>query len=100
MGSTPLRKVFETAFGLPASFGALDLDTQLATFRARAEKTLGVANVSQFSDPVQLDKVLRQFLLRSQAVAGLSSSAPGASALQLLQATGASSASGLLSLLR
>ena len=100
MGSTPLRKVFETAFGLPASFGALDLDTQLATFRARAEKTLGAADVSQFTDPAQLDKVLRQFLLRSQAVAGLSSSAPGASALQLLQATGASSASGLLSLLR
>jgi len=99
MGSTPLRKVFETAFGLPPSFATLDLDTQLTTFRARAETTLGTANVSQFTDRVPLDKLLRRFLLRSEATAGLSSSAPGASALQLLQATSASSASGLLSLL-
>ena len=31
MGNPPLRKVFETAFNLPQSFGTLDLDKQLET---------------------------------------------------------------------
>ena len=37
MANKPLRRVFETALGLPQSFGTLDLDRQLSTFRQRSD---------------------------------------------------------------
>ncbi|MDT8857994.1 DUF1217 domain-containing protein [Paracoccaceae bacterium Fryx2] len=85
MGNTPLRKVFETALGLPSSFGSLDLDQQMTTFRARAEKMFGSSEVSQFADPKKLDSLMRQFLARSDSSAGVSLLTRGAGALQLLQ---------------
>lgn len=99
MGSPPLRQVFEKAFGLPTSFAALNLDKQLTTFRARAEKTFGNGDISQFTDPKQMDKLIRQFLVRSETAAAISPSAKGASALQLLQGAGPSTATGALFLL-
>lgn len=36
MGEPPLREVVQTALGLPKSFGALDVDRQLVTFKVRA----------------------------------------------------------------
>ncbi|MDP4032551.1 MAG: DUF1217 domain-containing protein [Pseudorhodobacter sp.] len=100
MGSPPLRQVFEIAFGLPKSFAALDLDRQLSTFRSRAEKAFGTADLSQFSEPAQVDKLVRRFLVRSEAAAGFSSTTKGAAALQLLQAPRQSSTVAVLSLLR
>lgn len=37
MGNPPIRKVFETAFGLPKSFGLLDVDKQRDVFREKQE---------------------------------------------------------------
>ncbi len=65
MGRPPLRKVFETAFGLPSSFAAIDLDTQLKTFRARAEQAFGNSDISRFSDSSEREKLIRLFLLRA-----------------------------------
>ncbi|MDP3341310.1 DUF1217 domain-containing protein [Frigidibacter sp.] len=84
LGSAPLRSVFQTAFGLPTSFAAIDLDQQLGTMKSRADRYLGSSEVAQFSDPAQVDDLIKLFLLRSQAqqVASISS---GAAALTLLQ---------------
>lgn len=77
MGTPPLREVFETAFGLPTSFGTLDVDRQLEVFKERAQGTFGDEGVAQFSDPEAMDELTRLFLARSQiaqsANAGLSS---------------------------
>ncbi len=85
MGNPPLRSVFETALGLPSSFGTLDLDLQLVGFRERAESVFGDSEVSQFSDPEKLDELNRMFLVRSQINAGGGFMSSGSIALTLLQ---------------
>lgn len=67
MGQPPLRKVFETAFGLPPSFASLDLDQQLGVFRERANSFFGSGEVAQFSQPEALEDLTRLFLVRAQA---------------------------------
>ena len=85
MGNPPLRKVFETALGLPTSFGALDLDLQLSGFRERAEAVFGDGEVAQFSNPEKMDELNRVFLVRSQINAGSAFLSSSSIALTLLQ---------------
>jgi hypothetical protein len=85
MGSPPLRKVFETAMGLPASFGTLDLDLQLAGFRRAAMRTFGNPDVAQFADTEKQEDLTRLFLVRSEINAGAASMSSGQVALTLLQ---------------
>lgn len=88
MGSGPLREVFETALGLPKSFGSADLDQQLGVFKERAEQYLGSDDPAMFSDPEKVDDLIRLYTIRAEVAAGISSSAPGATALTLLQNSG------------
>lgn len=79
MGTPPLREVFETAFGLPASFGTLDVEQQLEAFREKAEAAFGSPDVGQFTDPEALEALNRRFLARAQIEQGfgLDTSAAG-----------------------
>ncbi|MEH7828651.1 DUF1217 domain-containing protein [Gemmobacter denitrificans] len=100
MGSPPLRSVFETAMGLPASFGSIDLDQQLTVFKERSAKLFGSGNVADFVKPEVQEKLIRQFLIRSDLASGnISGLTKGAGALALLQSR-QSSASNILTLLR
>lgn len=85
MGMLPVRKVFETALGLPSSFGALDLDLQLKTFKEKAEKVFGSDEVSQFSDPEKQEHLVRLFLVQSDIRNGSAATSSGAVALALLR---------------
>jgi hypothetical protein len=85
MGNPPLRKVFETAFGLPTSIGTLDLDQQLGAFREGAQRVLGTSTFKDLKDPARVDELVRAFTLRNQIAAGPSTLTPGAAALVLLQ---------------
>jgi hypothetical protein len=90
MGAPPLRKVFETALGLPASFGRLDIDRQREVFAERAERQLGSGRIADLADPDRREGLIRRFLMRAEASVAL---APGmgsgaATALTLLQAGG------------
>lgn len=85
MGNTPLRTVFETAFGLPTSLATIDLDQQIDAFQAASERVLGSSEISQFSDPEAVDKLIQAFTLRSQIAAGPTALTPGATAITLLQ---------------
>lgn len=73
MGSKPLRAVFEKAFGLPASFGQLSLDRQLSEFKDKAVSTLGSSAPNVVSEEANVDKIIRNFLLRSQISSNASS---------------------------
>ena len=84
MGTPPLRKVFEVALGLPASFAQLDLDRQLDIFRDRSERQLDIARLSDLADPERLDGLIERYLLRDQ-VAGMQAQSSNAIALALLQ---------------
>lgn len=84
LGSKPLRKVFETALGMPSGFAGLDLDRQLGMLRDKADRAFGSASAAQFSDPAMVDKLIQRFLVRAQATSGASLSGPSA-ALTLLR---------------
>jgi hypothetical protein len=85
MGNPPLRKVFETALGLPASLGAVDVDQQLTVFRNRASAVFRNGEVDQFSAPEAREKLNQLFLMRAQIAAGETAMSSGAIALTLLQ---------------
>ena len=86
MGNTPLRTVFETAYGLPASVGALNIDRQLELFRDKTTQLFGSAGVDVFNDAENVDTLIRNYLAQDQIKSGPSASTPGFSALSLLQA--------------
>ncbi len=88
MGNTPLRTVFETAFGLPSSIGALDIERQLELFKEKASSLFGDESLSVLQDPEKIDKVLNDFMVRQELNVGPVSSTPGYSALSLLQSGG------------
>ncbi len=83
MGRPPLRQVFETALGLPKSFGGLELDRQLGVFQDRVRQQLGISNLSEFSDSEIQEKLVQRYLLRSSAVQ-ISSTSSSSVALSLL----------------
>jgi hypothetical protein len=85
MGNAPLRSVFQTAFGLPASISSIDIDRQREIFQERARSVLGTDDLSQIATPAEEEKLIRLFLIRSEANAIATTSA-GATALALLQA--------------
>lgn len=70
MGTPPLRQVFETAFGLPSSFGTLDVELQLTGFQDRASALFGSSDLSQFADPEAREQLTRRFLALSQIEQG------------------------------
>lgn len=87
MASPPLRAVFETAFGIPKSVGAIDLDQQLTIFKDRAERYFGTSKVSDFADPEKLASLRDRFLLYSDLESfSASTTSPGSIALTLLSA--------------
>ncbi|MBM1220505.1 DUF1217 domain-containing protein [Ponticoccus sp. SC2-23] len=86
MGNPPLRRTFETALGLPSSFGQIDIDLQLETFRDRSRATFGIESFSDFNAPETQETLTRLFLVRSQAD-GISSLSNGSVALSLLQSS-------------
>lgn len=85
LGNPPLRKVFETALGLPASIGTLDLDLQLRSFRRGSERLLGSSEFAQFTNTDRIEGLIRAFTLRAEAATGPSPLTPGYAALLLLR---------------
>ncbi len=86
MGNPPLRQVFETALGLPSSIVSVDLDQQRAIFEERAQSVLGSGQMEDLASPAVQEKLIRLFLVRSEA-ASFSAASSGATALTLLQSS-------------
>jgi hypothetical protein len=88
LGSQPLRRVIEGAFNLPAGFGQIDIDRQRDELEVRSDQFFGTESPAAFSSDENIDELLRRFLASAQLRGGISPSAPGATALALLQAGG------------
>lgn len=86
MGTPALREVFQTAFNLPSSFAQLDLDQQLGVFQDRATQYFGDDSVAQFAEPENQEKLIRDFLVRSQ-ISDFQATSAGNIALTLLQSS-------------
>lgn len=85
MGNPPLRSVMEKALGLPTNFSQQNIDSQLSAFKDRATSVFGSDDVSIFLETENVDKLVRDFLVRDQLDQS-SQTSPGSIALQLLQA--------------
>jgi hypothetical protein len=83
LASPPLRNVIQGAFGLPSSFASVDLDTQMSVLRKRSQQIFGSSEIEQFKDPANMERLVKLFLVRSQASLAPTSSA--AMALGLLR---------------
>ena len=81
MGSPPLRSLVQTALNIPLQFAGSDIDKQLELFKDRAEKLLGSADPTQFADPKRVEKLIRQYLVRSESQATSSTASPAFSLL-------------------
>ena len=84
LGSPALRNVFEKAFGLPATFGAIDIDLQLSTFQEKSGRIFGSQAPDVFSSVETQDRLISLFLARSQISGGAGLSSQNV-ALTLLQ---------------
>ncbi|MBN8292328.1 DUF1217 domain-containing protein [Rhodobacter sp. NTK016B] len=85
LGTPSMRRVFETAFMLPSSFGALDLDRQVEILKTRTEKLTGSDEVAQFTDPEAMESLIRRFFLGEQVQQINAATVAGSGALTLLQ---------------
>ncbi len=88
MGNTPLRNVLETAFGLPTSIGALDIERQLEIFKEKANAKFGSESLTVFQDPENIDQILSDYMVRNQLSAGPTTTTNGYAALSLMQNSG------------
>ncbi len=99
LGDKPLRAIFEKAYNLPTEFSQLDVDKQQEIFAEKTRKLYGESAVSVFSDPKNVEDLIRQFQVRSQIANGPSALTPGFAGLAVLQASsgfGASATENLL----
>ena len=85
LGDRPLRAVIEKAFGLPSAFAQIDLDQQRETLRSKTRELFGEESIAVFSDPENVETMIRRFLARSAAEQGASGYTPGQGAVALLQ---------------
>jgi len=85
MGTPPLRKVFETALGLPDGFAQLDLDRQVDELKTRSADRLGITDLRQLAEEGERGKLVERFLLQDQ-IRGITVQSSSAIALTLLQA--------------
>lgn len=84
LGTPPLRKVMETALGLPKSIGALDLDLQMKQFRNRAKAVFGTDELAEIAKPETQDKLTRSFLMRAQIAQFNASNSSAQNAIMML----------------
>ena len=84
LGSRPLREVFQTALVLPASFALIDVDKQRQVLADKAAAVLKIDSPAAFTDPANVDRLVRLYLLRADASASGGTAGPGTAALALL----------------
>lgn len=83
LGSPPLRKVFETAFGYGTQFGKLPVDRQLKEMMKGAERLIGSSSFKTMAEPENTGNLIRNFLVRSE-IATITSQNRFSAALALL----------------
>lgn len=66
LGNPPLRRVLETALGLPKEFGKLDIDQQVTRIKAATRQRFGVETVEALTAPDRLQALTERFLVMSQ----------------------------------
>lgn len=85
MGQLPIRSLLSTAFGMPDAVAQLDIDKQVEMFEKKSLQLYGDKSAKVFTDPENVDDIIRRFFLFKQMQSGPNASTPGYGALTLLQ---------------
>lgn len=88
LGSKPLRRVLEQAYGLPDSFARIDIERQREVMEERTARLFGSPSPAVFGKPEAVETVLRRFLTRSALENGPGPLTRGAAAVTLLTTSG------------
>ncbi len=88
LGDRPVRAVLEGAFGLPSSFGSIDIDQQRDAMKDKTQSLLGSSSLAVFKEEGAVDKLVTRYLARVAADTGPSATTRGAVALTLLSSGG------------
>ncbi len=96
LGSTPLRTVLESAYGLPSEFATLDIDRQVEVMRDKTRALTGQEGVEAFADSAQVEATLNRFLVRREAETGPGPGTPGMAALTILRGGGTAGMTNLI----
>lgn len=76
LGNPPLRKVIETALGLPKEFAALPLDQQADRLRTASKARFNADSVAKLVAPETLGRVVQRFLILSEIQTGATAFSP------------------------
>ncbi len=87
MGSPPLRELAATALNIPSEASQVDIDQQQEFFADRALSVFGSSSPAIFSDPDNVNQIIRRFFLNRQLESGPGALTPGIGALTLLQSS-------------
>lgn len=86
IGQPQLQTMMQTALGLPSDLALLDIDQQMEVLQDASKKRFGSDDLTMFSDPEQMTKLVNTYLARSELDAYQSSNSSASLALSLLQA--------------
>ncbi|MEP2717367.1 DUF1217 domain-containing protein [Pseudophaeobacter sp.] len=84
IGQPQLQSMMQTALGLPSDLAVLDIDQQTGILREAAEKQFGSEDLTIFSDPEQMTKLVNTYLARTELQAYEGSNSSASLALTLL----------------
>lgn len=85
LGNPPLRKVFETALGLPKEFGGIDVNQQFTRLQDAVNRRFGTRDLAELSEPGKIEEITRRFLVMAQIRETQASISSGSIALTLLR---------------
>ncbi|RIJ27334.1 DUF1217 domain-containing protein [Henriciella algicola] len=84
LGSPPVKAVLETALNLPSDISKQPIEKQAEILRDKLRSSFGISDLSQLTDPDNVNAVIRRFHVMETVNNGPSAMTPGYAALTLL----------------
>lgn len=84
LGNPPVKAVLETALNLPSDLSKQPIEKQAEILRDKLRSSFGISDLSQLTDPDNVNAVIRRFHVMETVNNGPSAMTPGYTALTLL----------------
>lgn len=84
LGNPPVKAVLETALNLPSDISKQPIEKQAEILRDKLRSSFGISDLSQLTDPDNVNAVIRRFHVMGTVNNGPSAMTPGYTALTLL----------------
>ncbi|HIG21659.1 MAG TPA: DUF1217 domain-containing protein [Henriciella sp.] len=84
LGNPPVKAVLETALNLPSDLSKQPIEKQAEILRDKLRSSFGISDLSQLTDPDNVNAVIRRFHVMEKVNNGPSAMTPGYTALTLL----------------